>query len=109
LKWRGRQVDENLHHFLLLFSPIHYDYNNDRYWSPSTGRLSLGHFAANDYHCFGPNCYQLTGHLPTSASLCLAHVAKYDGNVGTDPLGATTQGLNVPVISPACCDEGFIY
>jgi hypothetical protein len=53
------------------------------YWSPATGKLMLGHFAANDYRCFGPNCYQLTGHLPTTADYCLSHVLSYDGNVGT--------------------------
>lgn len=53
------------------------------YWSPSTGKLMLGHFAANNYRCFGPNCYQLTGHLPATADYCLSHVLSYDGNVGT--------------------------
>ena len=53
------------------------------YFSRSTGRLHLGHFSANNYRCFGPNCYQLTGHLPTTSDYCLARVLSYDGNVGT--------------------------
>jgi hypothetical protein len=65
------------------------------YWSPRSGRLHLGHFSANDYRCFGANCYQLTGHLPTGSVYCLAHVLKMDGNVGTDPEGASRQGADV--------------
>ena len=65
------------------------------YWSPRSGKLMLGHFSANNYRCFGPNCYQLTGHLPTSAQLCLAHVLSYDGNVGTDPSGSVKPGEDV--------------
>jgi hypothetical protein len=51
--------------------------------------------SANDYHCFGPNCYQLTGHLPTSSQLCLAHVLSYDANVGTSPNDAGAAGVDV--------------
>jgi len=65
------------------------------YWSPRLGTLSLGHMSANDYRCFGPNCYQLTGHLPTSAQLCLAHVLSYDANVGTSPLDSGLPGEDV--------------
>ena len=65
------------------------------YWSPRLATLHLGHFAANDYHCFGPNCYHLTGHLPTSSQFCLAHVLSYDGNVGTDPDGSGKAGIDV--------------
>ena len=67
----------------------------DWYWSPRLGTLNLGVFSANDYRCFGPNCYQLTGHLPTRAQLCLAHVLSYDGNVGTDPSGSGKAGVDV--------------
>jgi hypothetical protein len=59
------------------------------YWSSASGKLFLGHYSANDYRCFGPNCYQLTGHLPTYNEFCLAHVLSYDGNVGT---GGGIQG-----------------
>ena len=55
------------------------------YWSARTGKLYLGSFAANDYRCFGPNCYQLTSHLPTAHAFCLAHVLSYNGNLGTTP------------------------
>ena len=65
------------------------------YWSPASGRLQLGHFRANNYRCFGPNCYQLTKHLPTSALLCLAHTLSFDGNVGTDPSGSGEAGTDV--------------
>jgi hypothetical protein len=65
------------------------------YWSPTSGKLQLGHFAANNYRCFGPNCYHLTKHLPTSAQLCLAHVLSLDGNVGTDPSGSGGAGTDV--------------
>ena len=53
------------------------------YWSRASGRILLGHFSANDYHCFGPNCYYLTIHLPATADYCLSHVLSYNGNVGT--------------------------
>ena len=66
-----------------------------RSWSPRLGTLNLGHMSANDYHCFGPNCYQLTGHLPTSSQLCLAHVLSYDANVGTSPNDAGAAGVDV--------------
>ena len=65
------------------------------YWSPVSGKLHLGHFAANNYRCFGPNCYALTNHLPTGAQLCLAHVLSFDGNVGTDPSGSSLAGVDV--------------
>ena len=65
------------------------------YWSPRLGTLNLGAMSANDYHCFGPNCYQLTGHVPTSAQLCLAHVLSYDANVGTSPNDAGAAGEDV--------------
>ena len=65
------------------------------YWSPRTRKLYLGHFSANDYRCFGPNCYQLTSHLPTAASFCLAHTLSYDGNTGTDPAGSGRAGTDV--------------
>jgi hypothetical protein len=68
------------------------------YWSPSTAKLYLGHFAANNYRCFGPNCYTLTGHLPTAQASCLAHVLSYDGNVGTSAgSGATTAVWGGPL------------
>ena len=63
------------------------------YLSPRTGKLYLGHFAANDYRCFGPNCYQLTGHLPTAAAFCLAHVLSYDGNTGTSAGNTATTAV----------------
>jgi len=59
------------------------------------------HFARPRYLCspasppLTANCYQLTGHLPTYASLCLAHVLSYDGNVGTDPSGSSSAGQDV--------------
>jgi hypothetical protein len=65
------------------------------YWSPRTKKLSLGAFAANNYRCFGPNCYVLTGHVPTATSWCLAHVLSFDGNVGTDPNGSQNPGSDV--------------
>jgi hypothetical protein len=39
--------------------------------------------AANIYRCFEGSCYQLTGHLPATTDLCLAHVAAIS-NDGTD-------------------------
>ena len=65
------------------------------YWSPRLGTLNLGHMSANDYRCFGPNCYQLTGHVPTSAQMCLAHVLSFDANVGTSPNEAGNAGVDV--------------
>jgi hypothetical protein len=65
------------------------------YWSPRTSKLYLGLFSANNYRCFGSNCYRLTGHEPTLDSFCLSHVLSYDGNVGTDPAGSTQEGVDV--------------
>ena len=65
------------------------------YWSPRLQTLNLGHMSANDYRCFGPNCYQLTGHPPTQSQYCLSHVLSYDANVGTDPSGASKEGTDV--------------
>lgn len=65
------------------------------YWSPRLGTLNLGHMSANDYRCFGPNCYQLTGHPPTGAQYCLSHVLSYDANVGTDPNGSGKEGSDI--------------
>eukprot|EP00729_Bicosta_minor_P005235 gene5235-13696_t len=65
------------------------------YWSPRLRTLNLGLMSANHYRCWGPNCQQLTSHMPTSAQLCLSHVLSYDGNVGTNPHGATSDGDDV--------------
>lgn len=47
------------------------------------GKLFLGHFAANHYRCFEPNCEHPTLHTPTTFNYCLAHVLSYSGSVGT--------------------------
>jgi alpha-galactosidase len=65
------------------------------YWSPRLGTLNLGHMSANDYHCFGPNCYQLTRHLPTMSQMCLAHTLSFDANVGTSPNDSGAAGVDV--------------
>ena len=72
-----------------------YSPSQNWYWSPRLGTLNLGHMSANDYRCFGPNCYQLTGHVPTSAQMCLAHVLSFDANVGTSPNDSGSAGVDV--------------
>jgi len=76
------------------------------YWSPRLQTLSLGHMSANDYRCFGPNCYQLTSHPPTGAQYCLSHVLSYDANVGTDPNGSSKEGSDV---WGGAVTDGFVF
>ena len=51
-----------------------YDPSQSWYWSSRTGTIMLANAEANAYRCYEGPCYQLTSHLPSTATLCLAQV-----------------------------------
>ena len=61
------------------------------YYSPRTGTLALALMASNIYRCFEGSCYVLTSHYPTTADLCLAHVA----SISNDGVDTDIPGVHV--------------
>lgn len=61
------------------------------YFSTLTGRISVALMAANAYRCFEGECYQLTGHMPTFADLCLSRVS----SISNDGIDNTKSGVHI--------------